>query len=360
MELYRSARGSPPPEFHERALALLEPVLGFDSALWGSASMPDSGLTFEAVQTHNLLREMFQSYGETKSIDPVSRDAWRCVEFVCSFNLSELARGRKCAVAAAIDSRWELRNMVVDPVRNRGTGNTKFVSLYRTSHRSRYSAEEGHLGETLLPHFLEAGTINLEFWVNRIAGTSTAGRRAGRAIANRYGALCADDGRFSDLLRQEWPQWAPPILPRSLLESIRRSPTCRFGGVHITVDVSMAHGLICLHAEEKSAAECLTAAEFAAATRVACGHSYKQVAKELSLSPATVRNQLHSAYAKLGIPNKTALARLLDGQQVGSPREGGAVDWGIAANLTKCCCDGGPVSRSRSSGGSGSAAPTHR
>lgn len=43
------------------------------------------------------------------------------------------------------------------------------------------------------------------------------------------------------------------------------------------------------------------------------GLPYKSIARELGKSPATVRNQLHAIYQKLGVGNRTALACKLRG-----------------------------------------------
>lgn len=50
--------------------------------------------------------------------------------------------------------------------------------------------------------------------------------------------------------------------------------------------------------------------------------SYKKVAAELNIAPATVRNHLASIYDKLGISTKTELVRLLwsGGQPAPEPR----------------------------------------
>lgn len=41
------------------------------------------------------------------------------------------------------------------------------------------------------------------------------------------------------------------------------------------------------------------------------GASYKAIATELSLSPATVRNHLQNLYAKLGVTQRDELSALL-------------------------------------------------
>jgi DNA-binding NarL/FixJ family response regulator len=41
------------------------------------------------------------------------------------------------------------------------------------------------------------------------------------------------------------------------------------------------------------------------------GNQYKEIARELAVSPATVRNQLHTIYRKMKVPNKAALAMMI-------------------------------------------------
>jgi DNA-binding NarL/FixJ family response regulator len=55
----------------------------------------------------------------------------------------------------------------------------------------------------------------------------------------------------------------------------------------------------------------LSPQERAVATAFAAGNSYKEVAREMNLAPTTVRHHLRSAYAKLGISDKGALAQAL-------------------------------------------------
>ncbi|KAB8064478.1 helix-turn-helix domain-containing protein [Janthinobacterium violaceinigrum] len=58
----------------------------------------------------------------------------------------------------------------------------------------------------------------------------------------------------------------------------------------------------------------LTPAERLVAAMAAEGLPYKSIARELGKSPATVRNQLHAIYQKLGVGNRTALAYKLRGE----------------------------------------------
>ncbi len=52
----------------------------------------------------------------------------------------------------------------------------------------------------------------------------------------------------------------------------------------------------------------LTPAERLVAAMAMRGAPYKIIARSLDKSPATVRNQLHMIYQKLGVSNRTALS----------------------------------------------------
>lgn len=64
----------------------------------------------------------------------------------------------------------------------------------------------------------------------------------------------------------------------------------------------------------------LTTAERVVAELASTGASYKDIANQLGRSPATIRNQLHSIYAKLGVKNKAELAYRLSGSQHANTR----------------------------------------
>jgi DNA-binding NarL/FixJ family response regulator len=70
--------------------------------------------------------------------------------------------------------------------------------------------------------------------------------------------------------------------------------------------------MLFVRARERVAREnLLTTTERRVAGLIARGRTYKDVASELGVSPATVRNQVHSIYQKLKVNSKFELARLL-------------------------------------------------
>jgi len=63
----------------------------------------------------------------------------------------------------------------------------------------------------------------------------------------------------------------------------------------------------------------LTSSELNVAVAVAAGHSNKQVAARLSVSPRTVEIHLTRVYAKLGLRGRVDLTRLMLGLSAPSP-----------------------------------------
>jgi DNA-binding CsgD family transcriptional regulator len=316
LELYRAARESPIPEFQERALQLLKPLCRFDSAMWGVGEVrPDTGLALHSIHLHNLPQEMFTSYEEIKNHDLPAFEAARRMGEVCTFNLRDMMPGSRYSDVASFDARYGLQNLLVTTTHDSVLGSVGFIALWREKDRDRYTEDERRCGETLMPHFFEAGTTNQLVWLSRMTATVVALRGA-RAIASRLGALHLRDEQFLYILQKEWPDWSPPALPGTLLESLRRSPGYRFIGRRIAVTAKPAHGMLFLLAREKTALERLSPAQLDVATLIANGLSYKEVARKLSRSPATVRNELHTSYVKLGINNKAALARCLSERDI--------------------------------------------
>ncbi|HZM35257.1 MAG TPA: LuxR C-terminal-related transcriptional regulator [Burkholderiales bacterium] len=312
LELYRSARGSPIPEFQERALHLFKSLCRFHSAIWGVGEVsPDAGLAIHSVHLYNLSHEFFTEYEGVKEHDLVAFEAARRIGEVCNFNARDLMPEARYVEVARLDKRWGMQNLLVGTVLDhQPPGSLSFISLYRAKDQDRYTEDDRRCGEMFVPHLLEAGTINRLLWVNQLTSASAA--RGVRALASASGQLETRDPEFLDTLRKEWPDWSPPILPRMLIEALRSSKERRFMGKRITVAGSLEHGMLFLRATEKAPMERLTHAEMVVATLIAQGLSYKEAAKRRSLSPATVRNQLHSVYGKLGVNNKVALARRLN------------------------------------------------
>mgnify|MGYP001595004010 CR=1 FL=1 len=100
-------------------------------------------------------------------------------------------------------------------------------------------------------------------------------------MIDRKGMLYNTEPGFAELMRAEFAGWTGPTLPAELVRPL--------AGI-----------------------DRLSPREISAARSFASGKTYKEIAQALGVAPATVRNQLQSAYAKLGVGSKIELARQLN------------------------------------------------
>jgi len=85
----------------------------------------------------------------------------------------------------------------------------------------------------------------------------------------------------------------------------------RFVGRRIDVDSTPMADQWLLTAHASGAVKQLGRRELQAARLYASGLTYRAIAAQLGVAPATVRNQLRAGFAKLGVSSKVELARRL-------------------------------------------------
>lgn len=317
LELYRGARELTVPEFQELALALIKPVLRFDSGIWGAGEVSaDAGLIVHSLHLHKQPEEWSASYDEFKDRDRVTFEMNENVGAICNFHFPEIDTGPSNAVNRAHCKKFDTQNALATISLDPQVSSQDFIALFRAKPRDRYSEQERRAAELLMPHMVEAGRVNRLLWLNQMT-TSTLAQRGARAIGGLQGRLYTYDAEFENLIRLEWPAWLPPLLPDRLLASLRTASALRFAGARIVVGARLIRDMMFFHVRKRSPVDALTPAERRVANLVAHGHPYKEVANKLNVSTATVRNQLHSVYQKLDIRNKAALAQCLGEEGMG-------------------------------------------
>ncbi len=154
----------------------------------------------------------------------------------------------------------------------------------------------------LLPHLAAVVAINQQLW---LAQREAAGEAV--ALVTGNGQLRCVTQHGQRLLRQEWPAGRVPW--RRLLAADgggyvghRIKLRLTHLGADWLVQMAICSPLMQLTPREWEIVRCFSQ-----------GRSYKVVALEIGLSPATVRNHLTRIYRKLAIHDKGALATLLQG-----------------------------------------------
>ena len=186
-----------------------------------------------------------------------------------------------------------------------------WMSLYRSRDDHPFSDQERRKLTLLMPHISQAQAINQQ--INGLREPFDSGDAADScAVATLQGRIIASSTGFTRLLSRSWGDWYSARLPADLLETLQSSEerACVSAG-RVAITYRSSGGYLFLRARPCDVASVLSPREMQIGRLYAQGVCHKGVARELGLSPATVRNVLPRIYRKLKINNKVALAQVL-------------------------------------------------
>lgn len=307
LELYRLAQQAPITEFPDLALSMLKAVVPFQSATWSEAELT-SGVEVLSVHLHNEpdeVRGKFASYNakHTRRVYLAAQQAGRAS--VINDMLSYYDGPGEGDIRAYMRKYGHDRNLLI-------TDRHQWLSLYRPRGSAEYTASEGAQVNLLWSHLAEALAINRALAVAGEVDTRPSGTAGARALIDRSGTFLHCGMYFRELLRLEWPDWSEQCLSGRLLEQVLRGSPVRIAKGEVEIAVRNLGAAILLAAKRVSRCGRLSPRELAIAREFSDGKSYKAIARDLDLAPATVRNVLQKVYRKLDIDNKAALVKLFE------------------------------------------------
>jgi DNA-binding CsgD family transcriptional regulator len=195
-----------------------------------------------------------------------------------------------------------------DPVTKTLSG----ISFYRGQQDDEFSEGERALAEVLVPHMLEvyANALLRE----RVQQVESGVRRAYfTALVDAQGVIFMVDANFASLMREEWPDWTGPYPPSELTRHLVEHPDEDCIGERVVVRPRRVEDLTLLGIRNRLPIDGLGHRERQVASLAAIGRSFKEIAKDLGISPATVNNHLSNIYRKLRVRNRAELVTLLNG-----------------------------------------------
>jgi DNA-binding CsgD family transcriptional regulator len=181
-----------------------------------------------------------------------------------------------------------------------------FVCVYRGERGRAFDDEEaaqfGQYGLHLRLHW----TARVREAMRRVFASDARGM----ALCDASGRLLYVGAGIAGLIARHCPGWQGTTLPEPLLALVRHAPgTLALG--RRTVHATPHPGIVTLSTGGSRVEGGLSPREREAAVLYATGESYKEIARRLALSPATVRTYLRDVYARLGVRNKVELGTLL-------------------------------------------------
>jgi DNA-binding CsgD family transcriptional regulator len=309
LELYAAARELSLAEFPPFVFGLLENVLRFDAARCTTLTFLHPVAVVCASHLHHDGADTVFDWEQINRHDTVIPTVEAAPGRAFSFHAPTLFAGRDQSIMRDFIGRTGHYNNLVIALPDDGNGLWRSLSLYRSRPDDRYAERDQRVLELLMPHVVEALRINEALGLHAVPADTSA--RAALAIAGPDGAILFAGPCFAGLMRREWPQWPGVHLPECVLDRFRATGSRVHAGCFIELSAQRCGALWFVHARAASLRTRLSSRERRVATLYGSGRSHKAIARELRLSPATVRNHLQHIYAKLGVNDKAQLAVLM-------------------------------------------------
>ncbi|MES2257536.1 MAG: LuxR C-terminal-related transcriptional regulator [Pseudomonadota bacterium] len=298
-DLHEASHALAAERFQDWAIERLHRDLPFCSAWWGVATLADRGGTILDSHCYGMRPGFAQEFETIRECDDVG------ARMIDTLGVTAYKDGHSIDPALRrFDARHGLHSIMATAVPDSSGALMQFLTLFRPESARPFSAGERALKEALVPHLMQAWRANWD-GVPAAAGDEPA------ALLATDGRVIDADVRFMAMLRAAWPAWCGRRIvlcnegaagfegPRAAMAVIRIVPSP--GGAPGTQRVVV----------RSNRCGALAPRERAVAEHYAAGLSYKEIAKEMTLSPATVRSYLKTCYDKLAVGNKVQLQQAL-------------------------------------------------
>jgi DNA-binding CsgD family transcriptional regulator len=309
LTLYRQAQELPVDQFQDGILEALKQHLPFDTSMWGTATMTQSGIDIHSLHLHNTTQAMIDAYEKVKHLDVAAVRVSQQPTATIGFNTNTDFEGEGLREYRKFLHDFRHENFFITSDINPITRFVHWVSLYRHRADQMCTPEETEMLACIGPHLMQALAINRLVHLDRLTGDA-AREKWTVAIADGRGVLYHADQRFRELVQAEWPGKQADRLPQALLDQLTGGDQ-QVTGRAVVVRRSLERGLLFLKARQREPVDSLTARELLVGRLLVTGLTHKQVAAKLERSPETVRSQVKVMFDKLGINNVAMLAPVL-------------------------------------------------
>ena len=318
LDLYNEAQTESVHDFSNSVMKTLKKIVQFDSAgsvlfsinkksqvvITGQAAFNVNPLK-SAIRAECIGAESYSIEGGLSTRDPLLRKSVAnsnqahaiCLNEVNDKSLREYGR------------RSESLNALCYVTRS-NESSIKTISFWRAKVDSVFSDGDIFFSNLLIPHALQSMSINRKLAVSSLIGSS---QQSGFLMAEGQNGLIHHLDDYSIfLLRQEYPDWLSSYLPNEILLSFQSGSTQRYVGNHIIVNLRRQGSLMMIGLQAKGSGAKLSPAELRVVEKIVKHGTYKEAARQLKVSPSTIRNQLHAIYKKLGVSSKSELVKVLE------------------------------------------------
>lgn len=314
LDLYSAAVREEVGRFERCFFSLLEEILPFDAGWTGVATKEDNRPVNHNSFIYHLPQSFFREWLTIRQHDPLA-DLTRLV-----YGQASVIDTRKQGIDPVFRNwaeQFKLKHLMRTCALDTRFGLIGFLSIYRLDEEKPFSPGEIATVETVIPHLAAAMRINHTMQLLRLGKEVLTETR--RAICDAYGIIHRADPGFDDAIALLWPGWSGQRLPEPMAQHLQSHPQSPFLSSTHRIEINPVAGLFVLEIRPRSLVDRLGSRELETIQHFANGASYKEVARRMNISPATVRHHLRSAYKKLGVHDKAQMSRLIGGMVI--PRQ---------------------------------------
>ena len=310
LSIYRAAREVPHAQFHDTVLELVKQAIPFDFAKWGTSHVTESGVVFHTAHLHQESPEAMETYALVRHEDSAAIFIASHTGMTGNFHNPTYFSGREHAAIRDYLQRYRHRNSLITGLPDARTGLMNSLSLYRADADSQYGERERQLCQCLVPHLMEALSINQLLEIEQLRAPHSRSV-VSMAIADPFGVVCFAEPSFTVLVNAEWPGCGAALIPTALQLALGGTRGERYLGRAIVVSWVLKGGLFFLRARHRLPVDALTPRELMIARDVSSGMTHKEIARHLHIAPATVRNHLSAIHERAQARNNAELATQL-------------------------------------------------
>lgn len=303
-KLYRAASEINPSHFRKWALTELKELILFDAALWSNGQ--EENRSFHNHTVIDIDETILSNLKKTMAVNPMVDAVINNIGL--PVDMADVVEDDVFYASYVYEYCFQPLNIerILSSIHTDGrSGLFTLLSLYRFDRDQPFSEEDKKVQERVLFHLLNAASHNLFLHLKLAQANSTQG--SCWAICDKQGYFHEIQPATLDLLQQYYPDHNLNRSPFSLEEE---SQTLDIG---LSLTLRQLDNLYSLEIWPTGPFDQLTDREKTIANAVSQGKTFKQIAKDLNLSPSTVANHLYRVYQKLNIQSRNQLAEMVNG-----------------------------------------------
>ncbi len=310
-QLYLDSRELPLEAFKKSAMDNLQSILHFDSALWFTGSTVNQNPYPQNVYLYNQSDEMIVNYQNHQTDDPLLQALVN--EPGTTFDMLDVIAYEnwiKTDNYIGHCSKFDIESMISTLQMESHTSLYHAISFYRNKNSAPFEDQDKDLKQLLVPHLVEAMKANLFIHTAQDVDNKSSHLPWVNAVCDHLGGIIQADKQFSQLLSQVYSEWQGPILPFKLEEQ-NMGQTISQQGLLVNAQRRGDVIFIRLQGAIETPLDKLTPQEVNIAHLLLQGLTNKDMAKQLELSPATIKNHLSNISQKLNVSRRSQINHCL-------------------------------------------------